>query len=79
MFDNLKFYISLIIARGAYAGIKLFTKSSGTSFAGKTVLKFNPNFLVKCKLGYTVYTFCKLSYKSSVICIYADANFSAMI
>lgn len=49
MFDNLKFYISLIIARGAYAGIKLFTKSSGTSFAGKTVLKFNPNFLVKCK------------------------------
>jgi len=49
MLDNLKFYLSLIIARGAYTGIKLLSKSSGTSFAGKMVLKFYPNFLSHCK------------------------------
>lgn len=45
---NLKFYISLLLARLAYTGIKLFSKSSGTSFAGKLVLKFYPEFLVNC-------------------------------
>lgn len=44
----LKFYISLLLARGAYLGIKMFSKSSGTSFAGKMVLKFYPEFLKNC-------------------------------
>ncbi len=48
MLKRLKFYISLIIAQGAYAGIKLLSKSSGTSFAGKLVLKFYPNFISFC-------------------------------
>ncbi len=48
MFKQIKFYLSLIIARGAYLGIKLFSNSSGTSFAGKTVLKFYPEFLSHC-------------------------------
>ncbi len=48
MLQKLKFYLSLIIARGAYTGIKLFSNSSGTSFAGKTVLKFYPEFLSHC-------------------------------
>lgn len=48
MFKKIKFYLSLIIARGAYLGIKLFSNSSGTSFAGKTVLKFYPEFLAHC-------------------------------
>ena len=51
MFDKIKFYISLLLARSAYAGIKLFSKSSGTSFAGKMVLKFYPDFLSNCR-GY---------------------------
>lgn len=48
MLDKLKFYLSLIIARGAYTGIRLLSNSSGTSFAGKTVLKFYPKFLSMC-------------------------------
>ncbi len=44
-----KFYLSLILARAAYTGIKLFSKSSGTSFAGKLVLKFYPEFLKNCQ------------------------------
>ena len=48
MLDKLKFYLSLIIARIAYTGIKLLSKSSGTSFAGKTVLQFYPEFLSQC-------------------------------
>lgn len=44
----LKFYLSLLLARGAYLGIKMFSKSSGTSFAGKMVLKFYPEFLKNC-------------------------------
>ena len=44
----LKFYLSLILARAAYTGIKLFSQSSGTSFAGKMVLKFYPQFLKDC-------------------------------
>lgn len=44
----LKFYLSLILARTAYTGIKLFSHSSGTSFAGKMVLKFYPEFLKDC-------------------------------
>ena len=44
----LKFYLSLILARAAYTGIKLFSHSSGTSFAGKLVLKFYPDFLKYC-------------------------------
>lgn len=48
MLNKLKFYMSLLIARGAYTGIRLLSKSSGTSFAGKTVLKFYPDFLSHC-------------------------------
>jgi len=49
MIDNLKFYLSLLIAKGAYIAIKLLSNSSGTSFAGKVVLKFYPEFLSHCK------------------------------
>ena len=49
MVNNLKFYISLILARFVYASIKLLSKSSGTSLAGKLVLKFYPQFLADCK------------------------------
>jgi len=49
MLNQIKFYLSLIIARCAYLGIKLFSNSSGTSFAGKTVLKFYPGFLSHCR------------------------------
>lgn len=48
MVKPLKFYLSLLLARAAYTGIKLFSKSSGTSFAGKMVLKFYPEFLKDC-------------------------------
>ena len=48
MLKRLKFYTSLILARGAYIGIKLLSNSSGTSFAGKLVLKFYPEFLGLC-------------------------------
>lgn len=48
MINNLKFCISLLLARAAYTGIKIFSKSSGTSFAGKLVLKFYPEFLKDC-------------------------------
>lgn len=49
MAKPLKFYLSLLLARAAYTGIKLFSKSSGTSFAGKAVLKFYPDFLKDCE------------------------------
>ena len=48
MIKKIKFYTSLLLARAAYTGIKLFTKNSGTSFAGKLVLKFCPDFLSNC-------------------------------
>ena len=48
MLKKIKFYSSLCLARAAYTGIKLCSKSSGTSFAGKLVLKFNPDFLKSC-------------------------------
>lgn len=48
MVKPLKFYLSLLLARVSYCGIKLLTKSSGTSFAGKMVLKFYPEFLANC-------------------------------
>lgn len=48
MVKPLKFYLSLLIAKTAYMGIKMFSKSSGTSFAGKMVLKFYPEFLKNC-------------------------------
>lgn len=48
MLKKIKFYSSLLLARAAYTGIKLCSKSSGTSFAGKLVLKFNPDFLKNC-------------------------------
>lgn len=48
MFKKIKFYSSLLLARAAYLGIKLFSKSSGTSFAGKLVLNFYPEFLSEC-------------------------------
>lgn len=46
--NKIKFYLSLLIARGAYFGIKALAHSSGTSFAGKIVLKFYPEFLSHC-------------------------------
>lgn len=48
MIKKLKFYTSLLLARSAYCGIKLLNKSSGTSFAGMTALKFYPEFLTHC-------------------------------
>ncbi len=48
MYKFIKFYLALAIAKAAYLGIKLFSNSSGTSFAGKTVLKFYPEFLENC-------------------------------
>ena len=48
MLDKLKFYLSLIIARGTYTGIRLLSNTSGTSLAGKIVLKFYPEFLTYC-------------------------------
>lgn len=49
MIRQTRFYLSLILARMAYLGIKTLHKSSGTSFAGKLVLKFYPEFLSHCK------------------------------
>lgn len=49
MLGKLKFYSSLLLARAAYFGIKVFTKSGGTSFAGMAVLKFYPQFLSHCR------------------------------
>lgn len=46
--SKVKFFTSLLIAKAAYLGIKLLSKSSGTSFAGKLVLKFYPDFLKDC-------------------------------
>lgn len=48
MISKLKFYLSLIIARCAYIGIRLLNKSSGTSFVGMLVLKIYPDFLKYC-------------------------------
>ncbi len=48
MVKNIKFYLSLLIARTAYTGIRLLTKSSGTSLAGMLVLKFYPDFIKDC-------------------------------
>lgn len=48
MISKLKFYLSLIIARCAYLGIKILNKSSGTSFVGMVVLKICPDFLKHC-------------------------------
>ena len=45
---NLKFYISIFLARFVRVCIKLFSKSSGTSLAGMIVLKFYPEFLKHC-------------------------------
>lgn len=47
--NNFKFYTSLILARAAYLGIKLLSKSGGTSFAGMAVLKYYPHFLSHCR------------------------------
>ena len=49
MIDSIRFYLSLILARAAYWSVKTFYKSSGTSFAGKLVLKFYPEFLTRCE------------------------------
>ncbi len=48
MIKKIKFYLSLIIARCAYLGIKILNKSSGTSFVGMLVLKICPDFLKYC-------------------------------
>lgn len=48
MIRKLKFYLSLIIARCTYLGIKLLNRSSGTSFVGMVVLKICPDFLKHC-------------------------------
>ncbi len=49
MIRQTRFYLSLLIAGAAYWGVKTFYKSSGTSFAGKMVLKFYPEFLSHCR------------------------------
>ena len=51
MYKQIKFYLSLIIAKTARCAISLLSNSSGTSFAGKTVLEFYPEFLSHCR-GY---------------------------
>ncbi len=48
MRNKFKFFTSLVLARTAFAGIKLFSKSGGTSFAGMLVLKYYPQFLCEC-------------------------------
>ena len=48
MINKFKFYLSLIIARCAYLGIRLLNRSSGTSFVGMLVLKICPDFLKYC-------------------------------
>ena len=48
MIKILRFYIALIAARTAYAGIRLLNRSSGTSFAGMLALKISPDFLSYC-------------------------------
>ncbi len=48
MLNKFKFYTSLVLARAAFAGIKLFSNSGGTSFAGMMVLKYYPKFLSHC-------------------------------
>ncbi len=45
---KIRFYIALIAAKLAYLAIKLFSKSSGTSFPGVVALKISPNFLSYC-------------------------------
>lgn len=49
MIRQTRFYLSLLIAGAAYWEVKTFYKSSGTSFAGKMVLKFYPEFLSHCR------------------------------
>ena len=48
MIKLIEFYLALIIARCAYMGIRLLTKSSGTSFVGMLTLKICPDFLAHC-------------------------------
>ncbi len=48
MIKKIEFYLSLIIARGAYLGIKLLNRTSGTSFVGMLTLKICPDFLGQC-------------------------------
>jgi len=42
---HIKIYLLLILAKIISLGIKIFGKSSGTSFVGMIILKINPNFL----------------------------------
>ena len=49
MLNKFKFYTSLLLARTAHTGIKILSKSGGTSFAGMAVLKYYPNFLAHCR------------------------------
>lgn len=48
MIKLIEFYLTLIIARCAYMGIRLLNKSSGTSFVGMLTLKICPDFLAHC-------------------------------
>ena len=48
MIRKLRFYTSLLLAQSLYLGIKLLSKSSGTSFVGMAVLKYYPEFLTHC-------------------------------
>ena len=49
MVNNIKFYLSLIIARCVHFAVVHIAHSQGTSLAGKIVLKFYPQFLSHCK------------------------------
>lgn len=47
--SKIKFLFSLLIAQFVYLAIKILSKSSGTSFVGKVILKLCPDFLRYCK------------------------------
>ena len=46
---RVRFYTVLVFARLAYLGIKILSRTSGTSFVGMMTLKLCPDFLAYCK------------------------------
>ena len=47
--NRVRFYTALVLARLTYLAIKLFHRSSGTSFVGMMTLKVCPDFLAHCR------------------------------
>ncbi len=47
--EKIKFYISIFLAKFISFGIKLLSRSSGTSLVGLITLKLNPDFLKNCQ------------------------------